>query len=94
MPKIGIMHSGTYGRSEHADSLSSFKKAVQRTFGSVTFDDGGGTNWAKNDLGQLPGIANRLLSDGTVNLVAALGGTACCDERIESPEQKYRIFYR
>ena len=97
MPKIGIMHSGTYGRSEHADSLSSFEKAVQRTISpgvSVSFDDGGGTNWAGNDLRKLPAIASRLLGDATVNLVAALGGTASLNAAMtaSNPQNKNIVF--
>ena len=90
MPKIGIMHSGTYGRQERVDSLNAFKNAVKKTFsgsGSITFNGGAG-NWAGYDTGKLPDIAKRLLGDTSVDLVAALGGPASLNAAMTAPNPK------
>jgi hypothetical protein len=90
MPKIGIMHSGTYGRQEHVDNLNAFKEAVTNTFsgsGSVTYNGGAG-NWAGNDTGKLAAIASRLLGDTSVDLVAALGGPASLNAAMTAPNPK------
>jgi hypothetical protein len=96
MPKIGIMHSGTYGRPEHVNSLKEFKDAVKKTFsgsGSITYNGGAG-NWAGNDKRKLPAIATRLMGDATVNLVAALGGPASLNAAmtVPNPQGKKIVF--
>lgn len=95
MPKIGIMHSGTYGRQERVDSLNAFKNAVKKTFsgsGSITFNGGAG-NWAGNDTGKLPDIAKRLLGDTSVDLVAALGGPASLNAAMTAPIPRKKRSY-
>jgi hypothetical protein len=90
MPKIGIMHSGTYSRQEHVNSLNAFKAAVKNTFsgsGSITYNGGAG-NWAGNDTRKLPTIASRLLGDTSVDLVAALGGPASLNAAMTAPNPK------
>jgi hypothetical protein len=95
MPKIGIMHSGTYSRQEHVNSLNAFKAAVKNTFsgsGSITYNGGAG-NWAGNDTRKLPTIASRLLGDTSVDLVAALGGPASLNAATTAPNPKKKRSY-
>src|SRR3954469_15342661 len=94
MAKIGIMHSGTHGHQHHKDNTDRFKDGAKSlVIGQLDFDDGP-HNWAGNHRGTLDAIASRLIGDASIDLVAALGGTASLTAAMNAnnPQRKKIVF--
>lgn len=87
MPKIGILHSGTEPKVR--DYITRFKTAVEtHTFGPPQYDDDATNNYGHNGRRPLTAIARRLLNDPTINLVAALGGSAAMMASLRAPNPR------
>jgi putative ABC transport system substrate-binding protein len=81
MPKkIGLMHSGRSASHAHDDHIRAFKAGANLAYvgggGALTFAN---EQFGEDDPSQLPIIAQALAQDNTVDLIAAMGGSASAD---------------